>query len=120
MEKKKRPARSIATGPRTSNQQRKPKHNPTKKLNATTLNTAHGHDEPTFETRSSQKRLHTITQKIATKYGTHYAHISFRDDRVAEIAFSSPGKFSDTALAELLIALSESVNTVIAEIGSAQ
>ena len=61
-------------------------------------------------------RSRTITQKVSTRYGSHYVHVSLDGRRIVEVAFSSPGKFSDTALADLLFALSAGVNNLIADV----
>ena len=66
----------------------------------------------------SADRQGCITQKISTRYGSHYCHVSFHGGCVTEIAFSSPGKFTDTALEDLLTALAAGVNSVIADAGA--
>jgi len=63
-------------------------------------------------------RIQTITPKVSTKFGSLYVHALHKDGRVAEIRFSSPGKFSDTTMGEALDALSEAdaVTDIIADI----
>jgi len=61
-----------------------------------------------------------ITQKVESAHGSHYVHVSHVDGRVTGLSISSPGKFDDTALGDLLIALSTAANEVIAEIGGAE
>ena len=59
-------------------------------------------------------RLITTTQRIETRYGTHYCHIS-RDPSgmIREIAISSPGKFTETAMSQFVLQIQDAINSVI-------
>lgn len=63
-------------------------------------------------------RLITTTQRIETKYGTHYCHIS-RDasGQVHEIALSSPGKFDNSELNTFVIQIQDAINAVLGDAG---
>ena len=61
-------------------------------------------------------RTETITTKVPTKFGSLYTHVSHASGKVVEIAFSSPGKFADTAIGDALNLLAQAVNTEIAGI----
>lgn len=65
----------------------------------------------------SADRQGCVTQKVQTKFGSHYVHLSFSGGCVTELSFSSPGKFSDTDLGNLLSALADAANDVIRDVG---
>jgi hypothetical protein len=65
-----------------------------------------------------QTRRHCITSKVQSEFGTMYTHIDVGDDgRIIAIRFSAPGKFSDTAIDELLIMLAEAATLDIQAAG---
>ena len=64
-------------------------------------------------------RTETITERVNTKFGTHYVHISHVAGRILDISISSPGKFDNSEIAGLLGTLSEAANQVIADIAGA-
>ena len=59
-------------------------------------------------------RLLTTTQKVETKYGSHYIAVS-RDPSgmIREIAISSPGKFTETAMSQFVLQIQDAINSVI-------
>lgn len=62
----------------------------------------------------SDLRSRTLTQKVETKFGTLYAHVEYgADARATEVRFSSPGKFSDTTIGEVLDGLGEAVTDIL-------
>lgn len=61
-------------------------------------------------------RTLTATQKVQTRFGSLYVHVSHVGGRVIEVRFSSPGKFSDTTMGEVFDALGDAVNSIIAEL----
>lgn len=62
-------------------------------------------------------RLNTLTQKVPTKFGSLYAHVSHdpRDPagRVIEVAFSTPGKFDNSAVSDAVVALGAATTAMI-------
>lgn len=70
--------------------------------------------------RLNPNRANTITQKVATRFGNLYAHISHDDSgRIVDIAFSTPSKHGDTAVEEALINLGMATAEVIESINEA-
>ena len=59
-------------------------------------------------------RLLTTTQKVQTNYGSHYVSVS-RDPTgmIREIAISSPGKFTETAMSAFVLQIQDAINDVI-------
>jgi len=65
-------------------------------------------------------RLNTITQKVATQFGSLYTHVSHdAAGRVVEIAFSSPGKFDNSSIGEAMTALGHATTEAITVIDDA-
>lgn len=68
-------------------------------------------------------RLNTITQKVPTRFGSLYAHVSHdprdRSGRVVEVAFSTPGRVVNTAVSDAIIALGEATTEAITVIDNA-
>jgi hypothetical protein len=62
------------------------------------------------------RRLITTTQRVETKFKTHYIHVS-RDStgRIHEIGISSPGRFDNSELAEFVIQLQDAINEVLSD-----
>lgn len=61
-------------------------------------------------------RLITTTQKVETKYGSHYIHCSRdTDGNVREIMISSPGKFTETAMSAFVLQIQDAINEVLSE-----
>ena len=59
-------------------------------------------------------RLLTTTQRVETKYGSHYVAVS-RDPTgmIREIAISSPGKFTETEMSRFVLQIQDAINDVI-------
>lgn len=65
-------------------------------------------------------RLGTVTQKIATQFGSLYTHVSHdANGRIVEVAFSSPGKFDNSSMGEAMIALGDATTQAIDTINEA-
>lgn len=66
----------------------------------------------------SAARQHTLRRKVTgAGYPSLYAEVAFDDaGRVRGVAISEPGKFSDTAIGDLLGAITGALNASIAEI----
>ncbi len=59
-------------------------------------------------------RTVTLTQKIPTKFGSLYAHVDLdRDRRVVAVTFSTPGKFDNTELDDVIKQLGEAVTDLL-------
>ena len=58
-------------------------------------------------------RAASITQRIDTKFGAHYAGVSIRGGRVVGIALQSPGKFDNTEIQDLLDTIIITINQMI-------
>lgn len=55
-------------------------------------------------------RWQSITKKVPTRFAPVYAHLSYDDaGKFTEVRFSSPGKFGDSAIEDLLDALGDAV-----------
>lgn len=53
-------------------------------------------------------RQRTLTQKVESKHGSHYVHVSFDDaGHPCGMRISSPGKFRDSDLGQLLESISD-------------
>jgi hypothetical protein len=62
------------------------------------------------------QRALTITQKVPTKFGSLYVHVQHDGaGNVVHVAFSSPGKFSQTAIGGALDALAAAVTRLLHE-----
>jgi hypothetical protein len=61
-------------------------------------------------------REETTTAKVQTDFAPLYCHISHVAGAVTEIRFSSPGKFSDTAIEKLLAQLGDAATQACQEI----
>lgn len=62
-------------------------------------------------------RTHTITEKIETEFGSLYAHVEFNaENETIEVRFSSPGKFSDTTMGEVIDKMGQAVTNILNEI----
>lgn len=63
----------------------------------------------------NHNRERTLTQRVESKHGTHYVHVAFNQDGHASgVRISSPGKFKDSELGELLEAISDAVSELMA------
>lgn len=61
-------------------------------------------------------RLITTTQRVETKFRTHYIHVSRHPDgRIHEVGISSPGRFENSELSEFVIQLQDAINSVIGD-----
>lgn len=60
-------------------------------------------------------RLPTITQKVATSFGTLYVHVNYAEGRPVALRISSPGKFSDTTMGAVLDAIAEAATDILGE-----
>lgn len=59
-------------------------------------------------------RSRTTTEKVPTPFGNLYAHVDHDEDgTVHAVYFSSPGKFSETAVGDALILLGTAVTGIV-------
>ncbi len=65
-------------------------------------------------------RRESITERVSADFGAHYVHVEHDGGRVLGLSISSPGKFDSTTIADLLAALSDTANRVIADIAGTQ
>lgn len=68
----------------------------------------------------SANRTACITAKIKTRHGNHFVHIDHADGAITGISISSPGKFSDSEIGDMLRSIGETADSIIAEIGGQQ
>lgn len=55
-------------------------------------------------------RFHTTTQKVETRFGALYVHVSVdAKATVREIAISTPGKHSDTAVEAAMVEIGRAI-----------
>lgn len=60
--------------------------------------------------------MEATTIKIPTEFGSLYCHVAHDSGHVMEIRFSSPGKFDNTQIEQLLVQLGEAASAACAEI----
>lgn len=59
-------------------------------------------------------RLMTTTQKVETRFGSLYAHVSTdADNHVREVSISTPGKHHDTAVEAAMAALGRAITACL-------
>lgn len=58
-----------------------------------------------------------ITTKVQTRFGSLYVHASYTRGKVTDVSFSSPGKFADTTMGEVLDKLADAINETIELVG---
>ena len=64
--------------------------------------------------RPSETRQRTVTEKVATPFGTLYAHVGFdADGRPCEAGISTPGKRHGTEVHDALIAIGEALTAIL-------
>jgi len=64
-------------------------------------------------------RLHVVSTRVPTQFGSLYAHVGFDDGgRAREVTFSAPGKHGDTAIDDALAGLARAVTGTLAEVAS--
>lgn len=61
-------------------------------------------------------REQMITRKVASKFGSLYVHITHTRGRVTHVAFSSPGKFDETTVNDMLERLGAAATGIVREI----
>jgi len=62
-------------------------------------------------------RSETITAKVSSRVGSYYLHLQHCDGKVTGISISSPGRYVDTVVGELMIAIGETATEIIEQIG---
>lgn len=62
--------------------------------------------------RTLTMRTQTITERVPTKFGSLYVHVSHHGGRIVEVRFSSPGKHCGSEMGEALDALGETVTAI--------
>jgi len=65
-------------------------------------------------------RTALITAKINSRYGNHFLHVEHSAGRITGLSISSPGKFSDSEIGDLLRSIGEAATAIIADIGTRQ
>lgn len=58
----------------------------------------------------------TLTKKVNTRYGNMYVHMTHTNGRVTHVAFSQPGKFDNTAMADVFMQLGAAATQLAREI----
>ena len=68
---------------------------------------------------TKRTRWQTLTTRISTQnFGSWYTHTSFDEGGVCHVAFSTPGKFDSTSMAQALDALASAVNASVKEVAA--
>jgi len=72
---------------------------------------------PTDDALQGSSCSETITVKIKSRFAPHYLHIEHIGGRVTGISISSPGRFIDSEVGELMTAIGETASQIIEQIG---
>ena len=66
---------------------------------------------------NKDNRHRATTVRVATPFGSLYVHVAYdREGCAIEVSISSPGKFSDTEMGEVLAALSTAITEVLRDV----